>query len=108
MALTGRSGVPVVKASTSNEFQPNTRSAGGGEAAPPRVATRASPTPAAAASAAFHPPPHRLRQRRAPLGHLDRSARVGDAGERLREHDAGIGNEAAPVARVMTALAQVD
>ena len=28
MALTGRSGVPVVKASTSKLFQPNTRSAG--------------------------------------------------------------------------------
>ena len=27
MALTGRSGVPVVKASTSKLFQPNTRSA---------------------------------------------------------------------------------
>ena len=56
----------------------------------------------------FEAAPHRLRQRRPPLRHPDRSARVGDAGERVRQDDAGIGEEAAPVAGMMPALAQLD
>ena len=48
------------------------------------------------------------RKRRPPLRHLDRAARVGDGGERMRQDDAGIGEQPAPVAGVVAALAQVD
>ena len=51
---------------------------------------------------------HRLRKRRPPLRHLNRAARVGDAGERMRQDDARIGKQPAPVAGMMPALPQID
>src|SRR5215471_11311270 len=51
---------------------------------------------------------YRRRQRRAPFRHLDRAACIGDASERMREDDTGIGEQAAPVAGMMSALAQID
>jgi hypothetical protein len=52
--------------------------------------------------------PHRARQRRTPFRHADGSARIRDAGERMRQDDAGIGEQAAPVAGMVRAFAQID
>ncbi len=49
--------------------------------------------------------PHRRRQRRAPFRHADRAAGIGDTCKRMRENDARIGEETAPVAGMMAALA---
>src|SRR5262249_29296629 len=115
MALTGRSGVPVVKASTSKLFQAKTRSAGVRSASPQsRSMVGPFPPPSTSTPAsrrrtdACKQAPHRRRQWRPPFRHLDRPARIGDASERLREDDAGIGEEAAPVAGMMGPLAQID
>ena len=51
---------------------------------------------------------HRLRKRRPPFRDLNRASGVGDTGQRLREDDARIGKQAAPVAGVVTALSQID
>src|SRR5262249_51134800 len=107
MALTGRSGVPVVKASTSKLFQAKTRSAGVSSASPQSRST-VGPFPPAVNLDARKQASHRRRQRRAPFRYLDRAARIGDASERMRKDDAGIGEEAAPVAGMMGALAQID
>ena len=49
---------------------------------------------------------HRVGERLGPpFRHLDLAARVGDGGQRMRQDDAGIGQQAAPVARMMAALA---
>ena len=51
---------------------------------------------------------HRRRERGGPpFGHADRAARVGDRGERMREHDAGVGDQPTPIARMVAALPQV-
>ena len=107
MAFTGRSGVPVVKARTSKLFQANTRSAGvrpgspqsrsiAGPSLPPSTSTPASSARTDGDSGGRH------------SGTLIAAARIGDAGERLRQNDAGVGEKPAPVAGMMTALAQVD
>ncbi len=72
------------------------------------VAVDARPVRAAVALDAGEKLPHRLRQRRPPFRHQDRAARIGDGGERLRQHDAGIGDQAAPIAGMMRARAQFD
>src|SRR5262249_43167689 len=72
------------------------------------AAVEARAAPAAGARAALPPAETRLRRRRPPLRDLNRPARIGDRGKRMREHDAGIGEKAAPVARMVAALAQVD
>ena len=107
MALTGRSGVPVVKASTSKLFQPNTRSAGVSSGSPQSRSIGRTVAAAVDLDAVEHAA-HRLRQRRPPFRHQDRAARIGDAGERMRQDDARIGEQAAPVAGMMSALAQID
>ena len=49
---------------------------------------------------------HRVGERLGPpFRHFDLAAPVGDGGERMGQDDAGVGREAAPVARVMAALA---
>src|SRR5262249_13880988 len=117
MALTGRSGVPVAKANTSKLFQAKTRSAGVRSASPQsRSMVGPLPPPATSTPASKRRTDAgggrraavRGRQRRPPFRHLDRAARIGDASERLREDDAGIGEEAAPVAGMMGPLAQID
>src|SRR5207249_6154844 len=45
---------------------------------------------------------------RPPLRHTDAAARIGNAGQRMRENDAWVGEETAPVAGMVRALAQID
>src|SRR5262249_31712486 len=109
MALTGRSGVPVVKANTSKLFQAKTRSAGVRSASPQsRSMVGPLPPPSTSTPASKRRTDAGRGRRRPPFRHLDRAARIGDASERLREDDAGIGEEAAPVAGMMGPLAQID
>ena len=109
IALTGFSGLPVVKASTSKLHQPNTFSAGAeARLAPVRIDLRRILAALDGAIGERHA--HRVRAdgvgthsrtRIAPFG-------VGDRRQRMRQDHAGVGEQPAPIAGMMAALAQVD
>src|SRR5262249_6881115 len=107
MALTGRSGVRVVKASTSKLFQPKTRSAG-----------VSSPSPQSRSIVGPFPPPSTstpasARRTDAGSGGGPFRPRVGPPatgveGQALGGVEGGVGEKPHPVARMMGGLAQIE
>jgi hypothetical protein len=98
MALTGRSGLPVLKASTSKEFQPYTRSIGVSDFSHHSSLIRGAPssTPTSSVGKGGR---HRSGERLGPpFRHFYLTARVGNGGERMRHDDTGIGQKPAPIA----------
>ena len=105
MALTGLAGSPAPKVSTSRLFQPNTFPRPTGRARPMRV--DGGIVRAAAHVQLGRGLRHRQRDgRRTQAGHGDATARVHQRGDGVRQHDGGVGQQPAPVARVVAAFAR--
>ena len=109
IALTGVSGLPVLKASTSKVHQPNTCSAGDRPGSPHHGSIAGPSAPPSTSQSASARRTESRQFARHPLGHADL------AGRRRRcvaiacaSCDAGVGEQPAPVAGVMAALARVD
>ena len=108
MAFTGASGVPQVKASTENEHQPKTRSAGVSPASPQFAIDARRAGIAAGLDAGEHAPNIRRKLRRHPFGNTDLPGRPGDRGDGVRKLDSRIGKQPSPIARMVPALTRLD
>ena len=108
IALTGFSGLPAVQARTSKLLQPNSFSAGVRPGSPQSGSIAGSPAAAVTARSASARLTAAGSAARLELGDPDRAG-LGDEGrDRMREQDRRVGQNAAPVARMLARLPELD